>query len=180
MFSTNKILQIIGHLLSLNDNKMNLLKLLKELYLIDRLSIEETNFSLSGDEYFSLQHGPVLSATKSLLEDLGRDKDNDWNNFLIKNNDTKYYPDIELIKNTEDDFLSEKDKEYIEIISNRFKDYNEWKIEHYTHTLEEWKDQKGSSIKIRYEDIMKALNKTDEEIKEAKKEYNVFNELSNL
>lgn len=180
MFSTNRILQIIGHLLSLNDNKMNLLKLMKELYLIDRLSIKETNFSLSGDEYFSLKHGPVLSATKNLLEDLGRDKDNDWNNFLIKDNNAKYYPNIELIKNTEDDFLSEKDKEYIEIISNKFKDYNEWEIEEYTHMLEEWKDPKGSSIKIRYEDIMKALNKTDEEIKEAKKEYNVFNELSNL
>ena len=67
MFSTNKILQVIGYLLSLNDNKMNLLKLLKELYLIDRESIKDTNFSLSGDEYFSLNHGPVLSATKNLL-----------------------------------------------------------------------------------------------------------------
>lgn len=180
MFSTNKILQIVGYLLSLNGGKMNLLKLMKELYLIDRLSIEETNFSLSGDEYFSLKHGPVLSAAKNILEDLGRDKDSDWNNFLIKNDGIKYYPNIELIKNTNDDFLSDKDKEYIEIISNKFKDYNEWEIEEYTHTLEEWKDPNGSSIKIRYEDIMRALNKNDEEIKEAKKEYEVFNGLSNL
>lgn len=179
MFSTNKILQVIGYLLSLNDNKMNLLKLLKELYLIDRESIKDTNFSLSGDEYFSLNHGPVLSATKNLLEDLGRDDENYWNHYLKKEK-TKYYPDITLIKEIATDNLSEEDKKYIEKISNKFKDYDEWKIEAYTHKLKEWKDPKGSSIKIRYKDVMLALGKTEEEITEAKKEYEALNNLSNL
>ena len=109
MFSADKILQIIGYLLSLNDNKLNLLKLIKELYLIDRASIEDTNFSLTGDDYFSLNHGPILSATMNLLNDLGNDSNNYWDNFLTKQQ-SKYYPDIVLIKETEDDYLSEEDK----------------------------------------------------------------------
>ena len=179
MFFADKVLQIIGYLLSLNDNKMNLLKLMKELYLIDRASIAETNFSLSGDEYFSLNHGPVLSATKNLLEDLGRDSRNYWDEFLTKQRG-KYYPDILLIKNTGEDYLSEKDKEFIETISNNFKNYNEWRIENYTHNLEEWKDPQGSSRKIRYKDIMIALGKTEEEIIIAKNEYEALSNLSSI
>ena len=180
MFSANKILQTIGYLLSLNDNKMNLLKLMKELYLIDRLSIKETNFSLSGDEYFSLKHGPVLSATKNLLEDLGRDREkNHWDKFL-KKEESKYYPNIILINDTDVDYLCEKDREYIETISNEFKNYNEWDIEEYTHNLSEWKNPCGSSKKIRYKDVMLALGKTEEEIAIAKNEYEVLNDLASL
>lgn len=180
MFLTNKVLQIIGYLLSLNDGKMNLLKLMKELYLIDRESIKDTNFSLSGDEYFSLNHGPVLSATKNLLEDLGRDKDNNyWDKFLEKK-ENKYFPDILLIKEIDTDELSEKDKEYIKNISDKFKNYSEWEIEKYTHKLKEWKDLKGGSQKIRYCEIMQALGKTEKEIKEAKLEYEALSNLLNF
>ncbi|MDR0423279.1 MAG: SocA family protein [Rickettsiales bacterium] len=152
---------------------------MKELYLIDRKSIEETDFSITGDEYYSLNHGPVLSATKNLLEDLGRDSNNYWDNFLTKQ-DNKYFPDIILIKDTGQDYLSDKDKEYINLIDKEFKEYDEWKIREYTHNLPEWKNPEGSSKKIRYVDIMIALGKTEAEIKEAKKEYDLLNDLSNL
>ncbi len=52
MFRSQKVLEIITYLLSMNNNKMEKLKLIKELYLIDRLSIEETNMSITGDEYY--------------------------------------------------------------------------------------------------------------------------------
>lgn len=78
MFSSNKILHEILYLLSLNDNKMNLLKLMKELYLIDRESINERDSSVSGDVFFSMPHGPVLSQTLNLCYDL---PNNGWRNF---------------------------------------------------------------------------------------------------
>jgi hypothetical protein len=173
-----KVLQEIGYLLSLNGNRMNLLKLMKELYLIDRKSIEEQDTSLSGDEYFSLPHGPVLTVTLNLLTDLSLSDDSSWAAYL-KVEKSKYYPDIVLHKKAPDDRLSEKDKEYIQAISDEFKDYGPKEIEEYTHTkLPEWKDPKGSSIKIRFEDIMFALGKTREEIAEAKREYNNMRNLS--
>jgi hypothetical protein len=178
MFSSQKILQEIGYLLSLNDGKMNLLKLIKELYLIDRLSIAERDTSVSGDVYFSLPHGPILSATLNMLYDLPKSSDNPWSAYL-KSEDAQYYPDIILSAKTADDRLSEKDKEYVRTISKQFKQYTKEQIEKYSHKLPEWKDPQGSSQKIRFQDIMFALGKTTDEIAEAKAEYDSMSNLDN-
>ncbi len=70
MFNDKKVLEIISYLLSLNNNRMDKLKLIKELYLIDRLSIDETNMSITNDKYFSLPHGPILSNTLNIINDI--------------------------------------------------------------------------------------------------------------
>jgi hypothetical protein len=46
--------------------------------------------------------------------------------------------------------------------------------------LPEWTDPKGSSLKIRYRDVMLALGKSEEEISAAKQEYEKISELSRL
>jgi hypothetical protein len=177
MFETKKILQMIAYLLSLNNNEMNLLKLIKELYLIDRESIDQRDTSISGDVYFSLPHGPVLSATLNLLNDLDKDnRDNPFADFL-ETKQAQYYPDIVLKNNPGDDYLSIKDKQYIEKISKQFQKHSPMEIENYTHKLPEWTDPKGSNIKIRFQDIMRALDKTEQEIIVAKQEYE---QISNL
>lgn len=176
MFFPEKILHEILYLLSLNDNRMNLLKLMKELYLIDRESIKERDTSVSGDVFFSMPHGPVLSQTLNLCYDL---PNNGWAEYL-EQIIAPYYPDISVKKMIEPDLLSEKDKEYIRKVSEEFKEYSPKELEDYTHKLSEWKDPQGSSRKIRYADVMKALGKTDEEISEAKAEYEKFNALLNL
>lgn len=179
MFDTEKILQEIGYLLSRNDNRMNLLKLMKELYLIDRLSISERDSSVSGDSYFSLPHGPVLSSTLNMLYDFPLNKDNQWGAYL-RSEKSKYHPDIVLLKEIPDDMLSAKDKSYIEIISDEFRNFGNKEIEDYTHiNLPEWKDPHGGSKRIRFEDIMSALGKTRDEIMESKKEYERINNLYN-
>ena len=80
MFRSQKVLEIISYLLSLNNNKIEKLKLIKELYLIDRASIDETDMSITGDEYFSLPHGPILSNTLNIINDLPNG--NEWSEYL--------------------------------------------------------------------------------------------------
>lgn len=179
MFSSDKVLQEIGYLLLLNDNRMNLLKLMKELYLIDREAIKDTNFSVSGDNHCSMDNGPVLSTTLNLLYDLGKGGNNIWNEYFLSK-ETRYYPDICLKNKTNDDELSEMDKEYIKNISDKFKNYDEWELKDYTHNLKEWKNPKGSSVPIKYKDIMLAVGKTEKEIVIAKREYEALSELYNL
>lgn len=162
-----KIKQMICYLLSLNNNKMNLLKLMKELYLADRSSIAERDTSISGDTFCSLPHGPVLSITLNLIN---CDELSD----CIKTVPARYYPDVICIGDPGSDFLSQKDKEIIKNISDTFKDYTPKQLEEYTHTLPEWKDPQGSSLKIRYRDIMSALGKTEEETLAAKQEYDRY------
>lgn len=175
MYSSDKILQEIIYLLSLNNNRMNLLKLMKELYLIDRASIDERDTSVSGDVFYSMPHGPVLSQTLNMLNDLAN---NNWGRCLKKIR-AQYY-DIILTQSISLDRLSLKDKEYIQLISQKFKDYTPKQLEEYTHTLPEWEDPKGSSLKIRYRDVMSALGKSEEEISAAKQEYEKISELSRL
>ena len=155
---------MISYLLSLNNNKMNLLKLMKELYLADRASIEERDTSISGDVFVSMKHGPVLSMTLNLINS------GEFREFL-QFAPSDYFSDVVLKKSAGDSFLSIKDKEYLSSVSEQFKDFSCWDLEKYTHSLQEWKDPSGSSIKIRYQDIMRALGRTEEEISEAKKEY---------
>ena len=175
MYSSDKILQEIIYLLSLNNNRMNLLKLMKELYLIDRASIDERDTSVSGDVFYSMPHGPVLSQTLNMLNDL---TNNNWGKCLKKVR--ALYYDIILTNNISLDRLSVKDKGYIQVISQKFQDYTPKQLEEYTHTLPEWVDPNGSSLKIRYRDVMLALGKSEEEISAAKQEYEKISELSRL
>lgn len=173
MYSSNKVLQEIVYLLSLNNNRMNLLKLMKELYLIDRASIDERESSVSNDIFVSMPHGPVLSQTLNMLYDLPNNK---WSEHLDKV-EARFFPDIQIKKSMEFDCLSPKDCQYIQEISKKFKDASPRELENYTHALPEWTDPNGSSAKIRFRDVMKALGKTDEEIMAAKKEYENISDL---
>lgn len=176
MYSPDKILQEISYLLSLNGNRMNLLKLMKELYLIDRASIAERDTSVSGDIFSSMPHGPVLSQTLNMCYEI---PSNAWGKFLDKI-EAPYFPDIQLRKPTSYDRLSAKDKMYIEEVSDKFRKYTPKQIENYTHGLPEWKNPGKSSFRIRYYDVMKALGKDDKEISEAKAEYEMISDLSRL
>lgn len=170
MYDEKKMLQVVSYLLSLNNNSMDKLKLIKELYLIDRMSIDEDNSSISGDEFFSLKFGPVLSMTLNIINDIPNN--NSWADYIKVDGKT-----ISLIKEFNDGRLSKRDKYFIETISEKYKNYTTSQIVEYTHTLPEWKAPKESNIKIRFADIMKALGKSDEEINLAKNEYE---SLSNL
>ncbi|MDR0423034.1 MAG: SocA family protein, partial [Rickettsiales bacterium] len=79
MFNERKVLEEIIYLLKLNNNQLNELKLMKELYLADRLSIKERGHSISFDSFFSLPHGPILSNTLNLLNTEGI-----WDDYISK------------------------------------------------------------------------------------------------
>ena len=171
MFDEKRMLQIISYLLSLNNNEMDKLKLIEELYLIDRASIDENNTSVSGDEFFSLKYGPVLSNTLNIINDIPNG--NDWAEYLSINNNKE----IRLIKPFDEGRLSKKDKYFIQLISDKYKTYTTLQLVDYAHTLPEWKEPEDTNRKIRFVDIMKALGKSDEEIIYAKKEYDGLSEL---
>lgn len=117
MFNEKRILQRISYLLSLNNNEMDKLKLIKELYLIDRVSIDEDNSSVSGDDLFSLKYGPVLSKTLNIINDIPND--NSWSEYISINNNKK----IRLIKPFDEGRLSKRDKYFIQFVSDKYKEY---------------------------------------------------------
>ena len=171
VFSAKKVLQEIAYLLKLNGNQMSLIKLIKELYLIDRLSISERETSVSGDYFFSMDHGPILSFTLNMLRDIPR---SGWRDYLQAVESGHYFPDIRINKQIGEDLLSEKEKEYMSRISEEFFNYSSAEIADFTYRLPECSDQVGSNKEIKFADIMTAIDKLIEEVKE---EYEFFDKV---
>lgn len=69
--------------------QMHLLKLMKLLYLADRESFIRFDCSISGDKYFSMRHGPVLSGTKELMNGDCQSMENGWSSWIDDKADHK-------------------------------------------------------------------------------------------
>lgn len=170
LYKETAVMQAIAYLLSLNGNKMNKLKLMKELYIADREFIKDFGFSISGDEYFSLKHGPILSFTLNILDELeegsvGDEGDSPWKE-IFSFQQEKYYKDIILNKEIDFNYLSEAEKDCLKKVADKYKDYTAWQLVDETHDFPEWKSQDTGRDKIKLIDIFKAVGKTDKEIED--------------
>jgi uncharacterized phage-associated protein len=64
-FNEQKATQAAARFLKLANGKMNYLKLIKLLYLLDRESLNRRGRPVTGDQYYSMKLGPVLSEASS-------------------------------------------------------------------------------------------------------------------
>lgn len=66
-FDVKKVAQATAYLLkSMREERHNFMALLKMLYIVDRKSLKESGFPITGDTYVAMKHGPVLSRTKGI------------------------------------------------------------------------------------------------------------------
>lgn len=164
MARIKKILQEIAYLLRLNNGRMNLIKIIKELYLADRLSIDEREESISGDTFYSLKNGPILSAALDILtSDLMY-----YSEYFAKEpaEDPKerYYDDIILKQDPGQDCLSKNDKKYLEHVFNKYKAFKAFELVDETHKLPEWTPLESGRKEISFADILKALGRSEQDI----------------
>ena len=61
VFNIRKASQAAAYLTNLHGGRLNLMVLLKLLYLADRASLLETGYTITGDQMISVQSGPALS-----------------------------------------------------------------------------------------------------------------------
>ncbi|MBN1997559.1 SocA family protein [candidate division KSB1 bacterium] len=166
-FNEIKTTQIAALLLSMNNNTMNYMKLIKLLYLIDRKALIDWGFPLTLDRYVSMDRGPVLSKTYNLIIEGVENKENSyWYSFI---SEPSHYS-VELVREPVDDDLSEAEIELIKKIDKKYKNKNQWDMVEIVHKLPEWVDPKGSSIPIKYEDIFKKAKIPESDIKNNMKE----------
>jgi len=71
-YNEGKVGEMVAYLLKWGDNPMGRLKLIKLLYIADRQSIAETGFSITGDQVYGMEKGPILSLTLDLLKRVQR------------------------------------------------------------------------------------------------------------
>lgn len=120
------------------------IKLMKLLYLADRLSMERYDVPMSDDSQCNMKNGPILSATLDLMK--GTRRSDAWNAFIspIKDNE------LALQRNfawDELDELSRADLAILEEVFEAFGHMKRWDLVAYVHTLPEWENP-GSSSKL--------------------------------
>lgn len=170
-YREDKAVQVAALFLKLrgNNNTMSHLKLMKLLYLAEREALLRWGRPITYDSCVSMDHGPVLSNTLNLVngyvEAVGL-----WGQCIS----TPENNEVKLLKDPGDDKLSEAEEQLVREIFAEHGKKTRWELRDYTHTLGEWRDPKGSSIRIDYPDILRGAGKSESEIEA------VIDELENV
>lgn len=114
-FQFEKALQASAWLLKRSGESRTLehAKLLKLLYLADRLSLLETGFPITGDAVVMMPNGPVLSRVYDCIKhSSGEQHSGEWGRFIER--DGKYL--VRLVANPSECFLSHRDEMILETV----------------------------------------------------------------
>jgi uncharacterized phage-associated protein len=160
-FNEVKATQAAARLLKKRGTRMKYLKLIKLLYLADREALSRWGRPITTDHYVSMDNGPVLSEVLKRIDDGSAPGEQTfWTSHIIPCGDW----DVQLIADPADGQLSEAEDEVLDLIFDQYGHRNRWAIVDFVHTLPEWQDPSGSAIPIEYREILKAVNKSEEEI----------------
>lgn len=157
-FAEEKTAAAAAFLLREAGGGMEYIRLLKLLYLADREAWNRLGRPITGDDYVSMDHGPVLSKTYNLIKAEGDQQDptGPWQATVERAG--RY--DVALRGEPNLGPLSEAEVEILGDTHERFRTMKTWDlIDHLHKTLPEWTNPKGTSIEIDPEDILKALGK---------------------
>lgn len=166
VFDEWKATDAAAFLLALNNAKLPYMKLMKLLYISDRVSLSEYHHSITTDSYYSMKYGPVVSGIYDCINHWKDLPDNSpWKNTIAINKDNY---DAELIRqNCSFDMLSEEEKDILRKVNNDHSEENQFRLSEITHTFPEWKDPGISRIPLSIEDIINATLNDEKEKEEA-------------
>lgn len=163
MFNERKVAQMAAYLIGKEGGRMPHLKLMKLLYLADREAMAQFGFPLSGDRMVSMPHGPVLSMTLNLMDGDTESAENGWEAW-ISDKENHELAIVRPVARAELNELSAADIGVLDAVWGKFGQMGKWQIRDYTHThCPEWKDPRGSSNPIKYEDVFVALGRSSDE-----------------
>jgi uncharacterized phage-associated protein len=177
-FNEKKATQAAARFLRHSNGRMNYMKLIKLLYIADRDALMRWGRPITTDSYFSLKHGPVLSQVLDLITEEPNPVASKtfWSEHI---SDPEHYS-VSLNADPSDDQLSEAEEEAIDEVFAKFGHLSQWQLVDLVHQFPEWQDPEGSRIRIEYEDILKAGNKTPEEIQAIEGELDALSRMEAL
>lgn len=159
-FNVRKAAQVVAFFARAQGGSINVLKLVKLVYLADRENLNRYEFPILNDQLVSMQHGPVNSATFDCINGSAQD-DADWDEFV--NDRARHMVGVARAFDDDDlDELSEAELETLQHVWGEFGHMGKWEIRDWTHKhVPEWEDPNGSSYVIPYGRIFKYLGKDD-------------------
>lgn len=135
-----------------------MLKLTKLVYIADRMNMERYDLPISGDNFVSMDHGPVNSITYNYINGMEDQRDS-WADFI---GDRAEYQ-VGLVREVSDEDLDELSRAEIRTLHDvwaQFGAMSQYEIRDWTHNnCPEWEDPHGSSAPIAFERVLGFLNK---------------------
>jgi uncharacterized phage-associated protein len=164
-FNEKRSTQAAALLIKRNSNILNYMKLIKLLYLTDRTALIKWQQPITGDKYFSLPYGPVVSTIFDKISSGPNPNGEDYWSTIIQKAEDDSYSVTTMVDLTYDE-LSKREINLLEGIDDKFKTFSQWEMVDYCHqNLPEWKDPNGSSNFITIKDILRA-SVSDESVAE--------------
>src|SRR5256885_14692927 len=156
---------------------MNIMKLVKLVYLLDRLSLARRGIPVVGGAYFSLPNGPITSEFLDLINSgsLWGAQNCRWEEFVSD----RQNHEVELIKEPGREHLAESEVELIEAVYQEHGKKDQWELRKWCHEhCDEWTPLEQGRERIELDRIARAVGKTDEQIARLKEEAQELNFLS--
>lgn len=159
VLNREKAAQAAAYLIQLHGGHINVMVLIKLLYLADRMALIESGFPITGDQMVSMPHGPVLS---QIYDSIKWEPEGDpWYNYISEQN----HHEVSLLQqDPKTDELSKYELGILKYIHKEYGHLNQYKLRDLTHDLPEWTDPRGSSLPIDPLTILRAEGKSDAEI----------------
>jgi uncharacterized phage-associated protein len=161
-FNERKATQLAAAFIERSGGSLNHMKLIKLMYLADRTALLSWERPITGDDYFSLKHGPILSTTLSMISDEHNpSSENFWFDYIKKQGDYE----VSLVKPCPPTDLSVAEVAVIDEVFSQYGHYDKWDlVKHLHEVLPEWNDPGPSSFPIYIRDILEGEGRSSQEI----------------
>jgi uncharacterized phage-associated protein len=172
LFDERRTAQAAAFLLFSGGGTLPIVKLMKLLYLSERLSLKRYGEPITGDSLVSMPHGPVLSMTYDHINGAVQSSSGGWDSWVAdRSNHRVSLADPSMIRSPEQDLLrlSETDLEILQEVWDEFGHMGTWELVEYTHSdaCPEWEDPEGSSRPIPYGKLFHFLGYSEEQAQNA-------------
>jgi uncharacterized phage-associated protein len=165
-FNEKKTTQAAARFLKMAGRRLNYMMLIKLLYLTDRGAFLQWGRPLSGDRYFSMRYGPVLSEVHDRITEMP-EQQTFWSEHISAPSNYE----VELKKDPGDDELSLAEEKLIDQVFAAYGHYGPFDLVHLLHkTLPEWKETERGRVPIEYREILEAGGKSAEAVEEIESE----------
>jgi len=129
-FDANKATEIAALFMRKDGDSINVMKLIKLAYLLDRLSIRERGVPVMGGWYLSMKHGPVTGDLLDLANsDFGAEDCPEW----TKHISDRANHEIGLLADPGTDHLAETEIKLAETIWGDFGHLDQWALRDWCH-----------------------------------------------
>jgi uncharacterized phage-associated protein len=178
-FQIGKATEAACEFLERAGGRINIMKLAKLIYLLDRLSLDRRGIPVVGGDYLSMRNGPVTSEVLDLINAgrLAGDDDRCWEQCMSD----RINHDIQLQQKPERVQLSDAEIGMIDAIWQEHGARDQWQLVEWCHThCDEWTPLARGCAPIAVERIGQALGKSPEMVQKLAREAAELNQLDEI